>query len=420
MRSLSAHRLNDRYADVRTSLPGRGPIVSARTHRALLPLLTAAMGAGPLLTYSISSTSSLVIADVRISAAQFGLLATVTFVTAAALSLTLGKFTDRFSVRGLLVMILAGASVSSALAAVSTTYFWLLAAMILSGAGQAMSNPVTNRAISETTPPTKRSLWVGVKQSGVQASQLLAGIGCPAVALIWHWRGALWIGSALAACAALFAWRCTPPGRARAPSSPRPEQPQMPPMIWLLAVYAFFSGAPLQATNVYLPLFAHDELGLGVGTAGLTAALAGAVGVASRIGWGRALARFSTPLLLILLGCGSAVGTAALTVAQLSHLRVLMWVGVAVHGGTALAINAVQMAGVLRTVSSTSVGRASSIIAVGMYLGFAAGPVLTGFVLDLTGGFVLAWVTTGAMYLVCVVVSVWAFHKSRRQIDLAP
>ncbi len=156
-----------------------------RDFRGLLPLLTAAMAIGPLLTYGLSSTSALVIDSLGITAVQFGMLATLTFLTAAALSLTFGRFSDRFPARALLVTVFAGAALSFVVAALSTNYLWLLAAMALSGAAQALSNPVTNRVISDHAPPAKRSPWIGVKQSGVQASQLAAGIGCPTLALTW-------------------------------------------------------------------------------------------------------------------------------------------------------------------------------------------------------------------------------------------
>ncbi|MDF3312074.1 MFS transporter [Rhodococcus sp. T2V] len=385
-------------------------------------MLTAAMAIGPLLTYGVSSTSALVIDSLGITAAQFGMLATLTFLTAAALSLAFGRFSDRFPARALLVTVFAGAALSFVLAALSTNYLWLLAAMALSGAAQALSNPVTNRVISDDAPPAKRSSWVGIKQSGVQASQLVAGIGCPTLALAWGWRGALWIGAVIALISALAAWRFSPPSAHARPSAnaqksapPPPgdtHRRSMPRAVWLFAAYALFSGAALQATNVYLPLFAHDEMGLTLTVAGLTAALAGLIGVISRIGWGRALAGKTGPfVLLLILATGSAVGALALLGAQLLGWRALLWIGVGVHGATALAANVVLMAGALRVVQTSVVGRASSAIAVGMYLGFACGPALMGLLSDLSGGFAIGWSVAVSLYTVCIVFSLWGIRS---------
>lgn len=392
---------------------------------ALLPLLTTAMAIGPLLTYGLSATSALVIDSLDITAAQFGMLATLTFLSAAALSLAFGRFSDRYPARTLLVTVFAGAALSFVVAALSTNYLWLLAAMALSGAAQALSNPVTNRVISEHAAPAKQSPWIGVKQSGVQASQLAAGIGCPALALAWGWRGALWVGAAIAGISTLAAWRYSPPSSE--PSRPSAIAPtndtgrrSMPRAVWLFAGYAFFSGAALQATNVYLPLFAHDGMGLSLTVAGLTAAVAGAIGVTSRVGWGRALAgKTGTFVLLLILASGSTLGTIALLGAQILGWRPLLWIGVAVHGATALAANVVLMAGALRIVHPAAVGRASSVIAVGMYLGFACGPALIGVLSDVTGGFAVGWAAATGLYTVCISVSIWGIRSTPAHTDAA-
>lgn len=391
--------------------------------RGLLPLLTAAMAIGPLLTYGLSATSALVIDSLGITAVQFGMLATLSFLMAAALSLTLGRFSDRFPARALLVTIFAGAALSFVVAALSTNYLWLLAAMALSGAAQALSNPVTNRMISDHAPSAKRSPWIGVKQSGVQASQLAAGVGCPTRALAWGWRGPLWVGAAVAGISAVAAWHFAPSrGRSQRPasapefaepSSGRAEHRALPPAVWLFAAYALFSGAALQATNVYLPLFAHDEMGLNLTVAGLTAAIAGLIGVTARIGWGRALAGNAGPFILLsILAAGSTLGALALLGADLVGWLPLLWLGVGVHGATALAANVVLMAGALRVVRTSTVGRASSAIAVGMYLGFAGGPALMGLMTDYTGGFTTGWTAAVALYAVCVALGLWGIRRS--------
>ncbi|RVW01972.1 MFS transporter [Rhodococcus xishaensis] len=402
-----------------------------RDTRGLLPLLTAAMAIGPLLTYALSATSALVIDSLDITVAQFGMLSTLTFLTAATLALTFSHVGDHFSTRGLLVTVFVGAAMSYVLAALSTNYLWLLGAMALSGAAQALSNPVTNRVISERAPQPKRAQWIGVKQSGVQVAQLVAGVGCPVLALAWGWRGALWIGAVVAGVSALVAWR----------RSPSPHSPQastqvatsvnalrttgskarsMPRAVWVLAAYALFSGTGVQATNVYLPLFALEGMGLTLTVAGLTAAIAGAIGVTSRIFWGRALSgKIGTFVLLLILASGSTLGALALLMAQLVGWLPLLWLGVTLHGATALAANVLLMAGVLRVVGRTAVGRASSLIAVGMYLGFAGGPALTGFLFDVTAGFAAGWMVAATMYAACALLAILGVRTTPADVEPA-
>ena len=53
----------------------------------------------------------------------------------------------------------------------------------LSGIAQSFPNGVTNRILLERVPDIKRIGWVGIEQSGVQVSQLVASLSFPVLAL---------------------------------------------------------------------------------------------------------------------------------------------------------------------------------------------------------------------------------------------
>src|SRR4051812_6991273 len=236
---------------------------------ALLFVLTAAMGVGPLLNYGLSTTSPLVIADLGISQGQFGLLATAVFASAAVSSSWLGRLSDRISNRAQLILIFAGTALALVIAAFGQHYLVLLLAALLAGPAQAISNPTTNRIIINHVAPPRRPGWIGVKQSGVQGSQLFVGLVFPPVALLAGWQGAMALGAVVAVALLVYGLRHLPA-----------EQPQpvhgraadgaagggagggrFPASIWLFAGYALLAGLGMQATNVYLPLFAVRELG---------------------------------------------------------------------------------------------------------------------------------------------------------------
>ncbi|WP_072689921.1 MFS transporter [Rhodococcus marinonascens] len=401
--------------------------MTKRNDLGVLALLTAAMGIGPLLIYGLSATSTLVIDSLNITVSQFGFLAALTFIAASASSFVFGRFADHFSPRAQMLGIFSAAAASYVLAAVSQNYWWLLVAMAVSGVAQALSNPVTNRIISKNVASSRQGTWIGVKQSGVQVSQLVAGLGFPILALATGWRSTLWVGAIVATLLTAVAWRRYGGGAdataARLPTSEpelepdgrrRSEKAPVPRTVWLFTAYALLSGAGLQATNVYLPLFAHDALGLPLTVAGLTAAAAGAVGVTSRIFWGRTLSTDTNPFtLLLIVATGSTFGALALLGAQLWVWPTLLWVGVILHGASALASNVLVMAGAVRTVAPSLVGRASSVIAVGMYFGFAAGPLAAGALVERTGSFISGWQATAGVYVLCGVVSVAGIRISR-------
>ncbi|MEN3345315.1 MAG: hypothetical protein V7635_1891 [Arthrobacter sp.] len=396
------------------------------TSTGLLLVLTAAMGIGPLVNYGLSTTSTLVIKDFGITEGQFGLLAAVCFFSAALSSFPLGRLSDRISSKGQLAIIFGGTTLGLLAIALAPSYAWLLVAMAVAGPAQALSNPMTNRIIVDRVEPGKRASWIGVKQSGVQGSQLFAGLFFPAVALFAGWQGAAGAAAALAVGLMMWSWKRlqegSPPAAPRwkkatrhvspaAPADTESPDPsghgkRLPALVWVFAGYSLFSGAGLQATNVYLPLFAHRELDLGLLLAGLTAGLAGAVGVSSRIFWGKRMntgARTSS--LLSLLAVGSLLGTASLLVSGEFNAQPLLWLGVVLHGATALGGNVVVMAGLMRSVPHARIGTASGVVALGLYLGFALGPLIMGTLLQQSGAFVNGWAVVAASYVLCFLLS---------------
>ena len=387
------------------------------------------MGIGPLLMYGLSATSSLVIDSLQITPGQFGLLAAACFLAAGLSSGAFGRFSDRMRGRTQICLIFGGAAAAMVLVAVSGNFLWLVVAVVLSGAAQAISNPATNRLVMDHVPAHKRAGWIGVKQSGVQGSQFLAGIAFPAVALVAGWRGVAGLSSAIALVLLIVAWRLIPvssgpaspaamrttaPGDTGAPGSGKNGKVRLPGTVWVYAAYALLSGFGIQATNVYLPLFSQREVGFSLVLGGLTAAAAGVVGVASRVVWGqRIVGKGNSFTLLLTLGVGSAAGAALLLTAGLTHSGVLLWCGVLLHGAMGLAINVVVMAGMMREVPPGKVGAASGRVAVGLYLGFAAGPLAVGALLTAFNGFMAGWCVVMAAYLACALLAAFArLHRT--------
>src|SRR5699024_10650296 len=166
------------------------PSAASTASTGLLIILLCAMGAGPLFNYGVSVSSALIIRDLGISEGQIGYIVTIVFAGAAVLSIWLGNLADKISVRAQMLLIFLGTAVAMIVAAFAESYWLLVVAALLAGPAQAISNPTTNRVIMRAVPHHKRTGWIGVKQSGVQASQLFAGLFFPAVALALGWTGA--------------------------------------------------------------------------------------------------------------------------------------------------------------------------------------------------------------------------------------
>lgn len=385
-------------------------------NRGVLAVLVCIMGVGPLFNYGVSASSALVVDRLGIPDGLLGSVVSVVFVSAALTSLWLGRLADRLSVQAQLAIVFGGSALALVCTAFAQHYAVLLVAAALVGPTQAIANPTTNRIILAEAPPGRKTSWIGVKQSGVQASQLFAGLFFPAVALAFGWTGAA-LGAALVAgllwaAAARVVGRTGQEapargvrGRPREAGAREGAVDRLPAAVWLTAAIAFLMGLGTQAANVYLALFAVRELDFPVVLAGAAVAVAGVVGVLSRIAWGRRMDAGDRPTtLLIVIGVGAIGSTVLLVFAGELQAGGLLWAAAAVHGMTALGTNVVLNAFLLFLVPRERIGAASGVNSLGMFAGFALGPIVMGAVLGATGHFTLGWWVMGGLYAAGILV----------------
>lgn len=368
----------------------------------LVATLALAMGAGPVLVHGLTAMSPLVVADLGLTRTQFGSLATLTFLVAGLSSGLAGALVDRISERRTMVLLFVGSALTIWAAAAAPGYLWLVLAVVLSGAVQAVSNPVTNRVVSWVDDPGRRGTVLGVKQAGVQMAQASAGLVLPALALAVGWRWSLATATAVSLAGLVLVVRhVRTPGRAAAEhATARRPRVRLPAAVWWLAAFAFLSGCALQATNVYLPLYGYQAVGLAGAAAGALTAVVGGVGLVARILWGRMVGRVPAPRApLLVLVAGSLLGLGLILLAETAGAA-LLWVGTAVFAATGIAANVVLMVTVIRVVPPALVGRATGALATGLYLGFAVGPVTFGRVVDTTGDYRVGWLGAVAMFAV--------------------
>lgn len=166
---------------------GRSPWV-------LASLMTLAMGMPMMVFYAIGVLGPQIIQDLDISREQLGWLTTSTFGLAALLSPWAGALVQRMGNRQGLFLLFLLVAMSFSLIAVLPGFWGVLTALLLCGLAQSLANPVTNQAIAQLVPAERKAGLVGIKQSGVQASALLAGLVLPTLAYKLGWRGRLWCG----------------------------------------------------------------------------------------------------------------------------------------------------------------------------------------------------------------------------------
>ncbi len=394
---------------------------TAKPGAGLLLVLLASVGIAPLFTYGLSATSDLVISDLQISETQFGLLATVCFGCAAIGNAAFSKFADQRTDASLFIIVFGLSAAALALAAIPSGYALLLVAAMFAGFAQSFPNGVTNRVLVQRVPREQRITWTGIKQSGVQVSQLVGSLGFPLLAAWIGWRGASLAGAILAAVLGVLTVRLinatamlplaqnkTPKGAAVSTG------PSTRFIVITLTAFGFINGMGVQATNVYLPLFAVRELHFSLLLGGLTAAVAGAFGVAARIGWGALMSKgVSAPKLLLTLALLATSGALTFWQAQVQHSAPLLWLAVLLHGAAALGVSVVLMAALLRAVPAASLGSSTGIVSAGQFAGFTFGPLAMGALISSPGGFTTGWLAVTGVYLCCVGLGLYLVLRKR-------
>lgn len=385
------------------------------TYRRPMPFafyLALVMAVGPLVHYALSALGPLLVEELDLSATAFGLLWFVTFGFAGVFTVVGGKLTDTFGPRHLLLGVFAASLLAVLVAAGASSYGWLLAGAALSGLAQSVSNPATNALISAGVVPAKQGLVLGIKQSGVQASQFLTGLALPSVALLLGWRAALLTCGVVGLAGLLLTVRIVP----RRPQNQRRQRTspagRLTTAVRWMTFYAFLMGTVTQATNVYLPLYAHQELGASVTRAGLLVATLGGVGIVARLAWGslvKETAGVHAPFvgLAVLAGLAMTAFYLAQEVGQW-----LLWLGACLFSFSALAANVLIMLALVRRVPAAVVGRATGWASLGLYAGFMVGPVSFGAIVD-TASYRVAWLAAIAV-AACLVAAtlVWWRQES--------
>ncbi|MFF0430994.1 MFS transporter [Streptomyces sp. NPDC004327] len=379
--------------------------------RGLTALLTTAMAFSMMQLFLLGALGPRLVDALGVSPTLLGLTTTVGFGTAAVLSPAGGRIVDRVGPRRALVALLAVSGAALGLAGAAPGPALLLVAVALGGLPQALANPATNKAILAAVPAPRRGAVTGTKQSGVQLGAFAAGLPLAAAAGPLGWRGAVWVASAAALGAALWAWRALPadPPAKAGPALRAPAAPDGP-VPWL-AGFSLFLGAGIASVNTYLALFGARRLGMGPTVAGALVAVLGLAGIAGRVGWSRAATPGRAPWLPGLLA-GGAVGAAALLVLAV-RVEPLVWPAAVAVGVFAVSGNAVSMVLVLQRSAPGRAGQDSALVAAGFFAGFAVGPPLFGLLAE-RGRYGEGWALVAGEFAVAGAVAVlWAVRDRR-------
>jgi MFS family permease len=390
---------------------------TARSRTATIGLvasLVLAMTAGTAMQFAPPILGPLLVPDLGMSRAQLGMLTSTFFLVGAIASPVAGRWADRVGGRRALVATFGLGALALVVMGLAPNHAVLLVASGLGGVAAAAANPATNRLILTQFPATTRGAVTGLKQSGVQFGNLLAGATLPALALAFGWNLTVILAGAVMASGIVLVLAAVPGAADRSPRlATGPGSAPSSPIVTALCTFAALMGLGIAAVITYLPIYAVERAGQSVTQAGLITAVIGGLGIAARLFWGVAADRLARPLVVLpIMALGAMVGVGLLAAAPWAGSWTL-WAGAAVLGATALGWNGVAMLVTMTVVPREQAGWATGRVILWFYIGLLASPVPFGLVADRTGSYLAGWAGVTVAFLAAGIAMVLAGRAAR-------
>jgi predicted MFS family arabinose efflux permease len=260
----------------------------------------------------------------------------------------------------------------------------VIAGSLLIGCAYGLINPAASELLSRYSPPNRRNLIFSIKQTGVPAGGMAAGLVGPTLALAAGWHAVLWavavacILVALAAQpgrAALDAHRGGAVGRAALSLDALRRVFASAQLRWLVLASFCFSAVQLCVVAFLVALLVED-LGLDLVLAGAVLAVVQVAGAGGRVLWGF-VADLSRDGLAVLLALAAVMVVAAVVVVLAPALPLgVTLAAFVVLGLTAVGWNGVYLSEVARLSPAQGVSATTGAAMFVTFTGVVFGPAL--------------------------------------------
>ena len=350
-----------------------------------------------------------IVADLAVDPALVGIYLSIGSVAAFLTTMGCGGFILRY---GAMRMTQVGMlALGLGLAVVIPGWLALFAiGAFVGGLGQALSTPSSSHLLGRLSPKHLAPLVFSIKQTGVPAGLMLAGVVAPVLATEAGWRVALLVVAGICALTAI----ALQPLRAHFDIDRNPNQPLSPadiranvasvvrnPALRALCM-AMFSFVGLQTLFTgFFVLYLVRGLGYDLERAGFVFAIAVAVAVPARIGWGWLASHFVKPAtLLALLGVGMAAAAALTAAIDASWPTWVATVIATLLSATAVSWHGVLLAEVARLSPPGRIGATTGAVLAFGDAGALLLPLLFSAALTLTGGYSTGFLIGGGLALI--------------------
>lgn len=356
--------------------------------------------------------------ELLLDGGRLGALVAVFFLASSASSIPGGRFADRTSVRGA-VIVAASLSGTALLlgGSIATTFAHWVGVMVLAGLGNGIAQPTSSLLIARGVVRPRQGVAFGIKQAAIPLATLIVGTVVTVVAVRYSWRIAFSLGALIALAVIFMMPSRFPAGRILgAAGGASGGDVALRPMLWLAAATGLGAAYGTFLASFFVTFVV--DAGFATMTAGRLLTAASIAGILTRLGLGLAADRMAGSQLaltgrLVLVG---SLGFAGLGVVGMlgagGTLRLTLLVGSALIAFTAgwswtpvLNYAVVQL-------NPNAPGAASAITQVGVFIGGVLGPALFGAIVG-RWSFAAAWALAVLLSFACTAT----IHVARQILD---
>ncbi|USD22416.1 MFS transporter [Microbulbifer variabilis] len=359
-------------------------------------VLLLAMALPMFILYATGVLSPYLIKALQVQESDLSYIVMVSFGLASILSLFAGNAVDYFGLRASYVLHFITIAISFFIISISDSLWTIIGAISIVGLSQALANPLTNKLIALRIPDSSKAMMVGMKQSGVQLSALLAGFTLPFIANNWGWRVSFLAVVPIAIVMAILSWKVSP----NKPLVRKSSQQYIPNRkLALLMLTQGGIGAVLSAYITYIPSFAIS-LSLSPEQAGLLITLFGITGMSSRIIMTPIASSFDNQAMFIVGMIGFAILAIFITMKSNIEASWPIYIGVIGIGLSIVATNAIAMGMVVKDSRFGPIAYASGMISAAFFAGIAVGSSIFGMIISFFESFSSGWIFTILILLI--------------------
>lgn len=347
-------------------------------------------------------------ADIGLAVDSLGVVYATYFGAAAALSIPVGRITERTGPGASLRVgtILTIASLLG-IAAVATTPLILGALIALSGLGTSLTRTASSVLVARAVPAHHQGRSFGLKNSAIPVASLLSGAALPLIGLTVGWRWAFVLAAVLGV-GVFFVIPSDVHRPARPPGDTAADLPIS--TLTMAAVAGGFGAASVSSLGAFSVVTAVD-VGMTEAAAGGLVVFASVAGVVSRI-WIGFFTDARPGGQLHIVAIMLFIGAAGLSMTAFANTT-LLWIALPIAYVTGWAFFGTFYLGIVR-LNPSAPGRAVGVAQAGAFGGSIVGPIVLGLLAERVS-FTAAWLAASAAGAVggTIIVIIWAFMLDR-------